>query len=44
MELLKNADINDKKLCVIIEEITKECKVCLKYPKKKKLDQLLDFL
>ena len=35
MELLKNADINDKKFCVIIEEITKECKVCLKYQKKK---------
>ena len=36
IELLENADINDKELCVIIEEITKECEVCLKYQKKKK--------
>ena len=28
VELLKNADINNKELCVIIEKITKEC---LKY-------------
>ena len=33
IELLKNADINNKELCVIIEEITKECEVCLKYQK-----------
>ena len=45
IELLKNADFNDKELCVIIKEITKECEVCLKYQKKKnKSDQLLDFL
>ena len=31
IELLKNADINSKELCVIIEEITKQCEVCLKY-------------
>ena len=44
MELLKNADMNDKELCVIIiEEVTKESGVCLKY-QKNKLDQLLDFL
>ena len=34
IELLKNADMNDKELCVIIEEVTKECEVCLKYKKK----------
>ena len=45
IQLLKNADFNDKELCVIIKEITKECEVCLKYQKKKnKSDQLLDFL
>ena len=33
IELLKNADFNDKELCVIIKEITKECEVCLKYQK-----------
>ena len=51
IELLKNAGVNDKELCEIIEEIAKECEVCLKYQKKKKkkkkkkkLDQLLDFL
>ena len=32
--LLKNADINSKELYVIIEEITKQCEVCLKYQKK----------
>ena len=41
---MKNADVNDKELCEIIEEITKECEVYLKYQKKKKLGQLLDFL
>ena len=47
LELLKNADVNDKELCEIMEEITKDCEVSLKYQKKKKkkkLDQLLDFL
>ena len=39
IELLKNADINDKELCVVIEEITKECEVCLKYQKKQKTNQ-----
>ena len=43
IELLKNADINDKELCVIIEEITNKCEVCLKYQKKQNKDQLLDF-
>ena len=44
MELLKNADMNDTELCVIIvEEVMKESGVCLKY-RKNKLDQLLDFL
>ena len=32
--LLKNADIKNKELCVIIEETMKECKVCMKYQKK----------
>ena len=36
IELLKNADISNKELCVIMEEIAKECEVCLKYQKKKK--------
>ena len=36
IELLKNAGVNDKELCEIIEEIAKECEVCLKYQKKKK--------
>ena len=30
---LRNADANDKELCEIIEETTKECEVCLKYQK-----------
>ena len=34
IELLENADINKKELCVIIEELTKQCEVCLKYQKK----------
>ena len=34
IELLKNADTNDKELCVIIKEITKECEVCSKTLKK----------
>ena len=33
IELLRNADANDKELCEIIEETTKECEVCLKYQK-----------
>ena len=33
IELLKNADINDKELCVIIEEVTKESELCSKYQK-----------
>ena len=33
IELLKNAVANDKELCEIIEETTKECEVCLKYQK-----------
>ena len=33
IELLKNADVNGKELCEIIEEITKECEVYLKYQK-----------
>ena len=33
IELLRNADVNDKELCEIIEETTKECEVCLKYQK-----------
>ena len=28
---MKNADIDSKKFCVIKEDITKECEVCLKY-------------
>ena len=36
IQLLKNADISNKELCVITEEITKECEVCLKYQQKKK--------
>ena len=36
IKLLKNTEI--------IEEIMKECEVSLKYQKKNKLDQLLDFL
>ena len=42
-ELMKNADINNKELCVIIKEIAKEYEVCSKYQKKKS-DHLLDFL
>ena len=34
-ELMKNADINNKELCVIIKEIAKEYEVCSKYQKKK---------
>ena len=34
IELLKNADVNDKELCEIIEEIAKECEVCLNIQKK----------
>ena len=30
-ELMKNADINNKELCVIIKEIAKEYEVCSKY-------------
>ena len=33
IKLLKNADVNDKELCVIVEEITNDCEVCLKYQK-----------
>ena len=33
LELLKNADVNDKELCEIMEEITKDCEVSLKYQK-----------
>ena len=44
VELLKNADISNKELCVIIEKITKECLKYQKKKKKKKTDQLLDFL
>ena len=31
IELLKNAEINNKELCVIIQEIMQECEVRLKY-------------
>ena len=40
IELLNDANINDKELCVIIEEITKECEVCLKYPPPPKNKQI----
>ena len=33
IELLRNTVANDKELCEIIEETTKECEVCLKYQK-----------
>ena len=41
IELLKNGDIIEE---IMKEEIMKECEVSLKYQKKNKLDQLLDFL
>ena len=45
IELLKNAEISYKELCVIIEEITEKWEVCLKYQKNpNKWDQFLDFL
>ena len=40
---MKNADVNDKDLCEIIEEITKECEVYLKYQKKKQIRPVVGF-
>ena len=37
IEVFKNADMNDKELCIIIEEVTKECEVCLKYKRKSQI-------